>query len=97
MGASTRRIASALALATGAAALDYGAAVAQPNDTTVLPEIAVTNTRLIGGGGGARRGVAPGTGVDAGAGAPTEYNDTSGIVTGTIITGASSTVILAFR
>lgn len=95
MGASTGRLAGILALATGAAALGHGPVLAQPAETTVLPEIAVTNTRLVGGTGGGRRGVAPGTGPAVEEGAVTEYNDTSGIVTGSIITGASSTVITA--
>ncbi len=60
MGASKRRIAGALALASSVAALHYGPATAQPNETTVLPELNVTNTRLVGGAGGGRRGVAPG-------------------------------------
>ncbi|WP_291854658.1 TonB-dependent receptor [Bradyrhizobium sp.] len=67
--------------------------MAQPNETTVLPEINVTNTRLVGRTGGARRGVAPGSGAGADTPAPTD--DGSGIATGTIITGASSTVITA--
>ena len=95
MGALKRRIGGALALAAGVAALDYGAAVAQPNETTVLPEIAITNTRLVGSGTGARRGVAPGAGTSSEAEAPAETAGPSGIVTGTIITGASSTVITA--
>ncbi|MBX9777052.1 MAG: TonB-dependent receptor, partial [Xanthobacteraceae bacterium] len=41
------------------------------------------------------RGAAPGTGTDAGAAAPADTAGASGIVTGTIITGASSTVITA--
>ncbi|MCC6889036.1 MAG: TonB-dependent receptor [Hyphomicrobiales bacterium] len=61
---------------------------------TVLPEIAVTNTRLVGGAGGGRRGVAPGGGSDSGTEAPAEAG-ASAIVSGTIITGASSTVITA--
>jgi iron complex outermembrane receptor protein len=82
--------AGALALAAGAVALTCTSAVAQPNETTTLPEINVTNTRLVGGASGGRSGVAPGTGTDAEARA-----EGSGIVTGTIITGASSTVISA--
>ena len=93
--ASKRRIASTLALGAGVAALSCGAASAQPTETTVLPEIAVTNTRLVGGAGAGRRGVAPGTGTDAGTDAPADSAGASGIVTGTIITGASSTVITA--
>jgi iron complex outermembrane receptor protein len=102
MGASTRRIASALALATSVGALDHGPASAQSNETVVLPEIAVTNTRLVGGAArqrrapGPARAPAPGpTTGEVDPGPPTEFNDTSGIVTGTIITGASSTVITA--
>jgi iron complex outermembrane receptor protein len=100
MGASTRRIASALALATSVGALDHGPASAQSNETVVLPEIAVTNTRLVGGAARQRRAPgparapapAPTTGeVEA----PAETAGASGIVTGTIITGASSTVITA--
>ena len=94
MGASKRRIAGALALASSVAALEFGSAWAQPNETTVLPELNVTNTRLVGGASGGRRGVAPGSGADAGD-APAETAGPSGIVTGTIITGASSTVITA--
>ncbi len=95
MGASKRRIAGALALAGGVAALEFGSAWAQPVETTVLPELNVTNTRLVGGASGGRRGVAPGTGADTGADVPAETAGPSGIVTGTIITGASSTVITA--
>jgi len=95
MGTSKRRIAGALALMTGVAALDCGPAAAQPTETTVLPELNVTNTRLVGGAGRSRRGVAPGAGGDAGTDAPAETAGPSGIVTGTIITGASSTVITA--
>ncbi|MBX9778023.1 MAG: hypothetical protein K2Y71_26880, partial [Xanthobacteraceae bacterium] len=62
LGASKRRLARTLALAAGVAALDWGAASAQPTETTVLPEITVTNTRLVGGASGGRRGAAPGTG-----------------------------------
>ena len=94
MGALKRRIGGALALAAGVATLEYGPASAQPNET-VLPEIAVTNTRLVGGARGARRGVAPGSGADVGTEAPADSAGASGIVTGTIITGASSTVITA--
>ena len=98
MEASKRRygLARMLALAAGVAALDCGSASAQPNEpTTVLPDIYVTNTRLVGGARGARRGVAPGTGADVEAEAPADTAGPSGIVTGTIITGASSTVITA--
>src|SRR5262245_37190744 len=92
---SKKRIAGTLALAASVATLDCRLALAQPAETTVLPEIAVTNTRLVGGAGGGRRGVAPATGTDAGTEAPAESAGASGIVTGTIITGASSTVITA--
>ena len=96
MGASKRRLATTLALAAGVAALDWGAASAQPAETTtVLPDIYVTNTRLVGGARGGRRGVAPGTGTDTATEAPADAAGASGIVTGTIITGASSTVIAA--
>ena len=97
MEASKKRtLARMLALAAGVAALDCGSASAQPNEpTTVLPDIYVTNTRLVGGARGARRGVAPGTGADVEAEAPADTAGPSGIVTGTIITGASSTVITA--
>ena len=95
-GVLKRRLARMLALAAGVAALDCGSASAQPNEpTTVLPDIYVTNTRLVGGARGARRGVAPGTGADVEAEAPADTAGPSGIVTGTIITGASSTVITA--
>jgi iron complex outermembrane receptor protein len=78
--------------------LDLAPAVAQPNETTVLPDIHVTDTRLVGGAGRGRRGAAVGPatpaegdpGAGEGGGAPS-----GGIVTGTIITGASSTVITA--
>lgn len=91
-GVSDRGISGALALATSALALTCISAAAQPHETTTLPEINVTNTRLVGGASGGRSGIAPGTGTDAGTEARPEA---SGIVTGTIITGASSTVITA--
>jgi iron complex outermembrane receptor protein len=97
LGALKGRLAGTLALAAGVATLDCGTAPAQ-TETTVLPDIYVTNTRLVGGTKGGRRGVAPGTAAPASTdvgGTPTEYNDASGIVTGTVITGASSTVITA--
>jgi iron complex outermembrane receptor protein len=75
--------------------LDAVPAVGQPAETTVLPEINVTNTRLVGGAGGGRRGIASGAGTDAGTNVPAEQAGSSGIVTGTIVTGASSTVISA--
>jgi iron complex outermembrane receptor protein len=90
---TTTRTASALAFTAGALALDAVPAAGQPTEATVLPEINVTNTRLVGGAGGGRRGVAPGAGADVEGAAPA--GDSSGIVTGTIITGASSTVITA--
>ena len=46
MGASKRLIAGAFALASSVAALHYGPATEQPNETTVLPELNVTNTRI---------------------------------------------------
>ena len=51
MGALRRRLARTLALAAGVAALDWSAASAQ-TESTVLPEINVTNTRLVGGASG---------------------------------------------
>jgi iron complex outermembrane receptor protein len=95
MGASKRRLARTLALAAGVVALDWGTATAQTETTTVLPDIYVTNTRLVGGARGGGRGVAPGTGADTATEAPADAAGASGIVTGTIITGASSTVITA--
>ncbi|MPZ39735.1 MAG: TonB-dependent receptor plug domain-containing protein [Rhizobiales bacterium] len=95
MGASKRRLLAALALAANAIALRHGPALAQSNESVVLPEISVTNTRLVGGTGGGRRGVASGTEADVGTEPPAETAGPSGIVTGTIITGASSTVITA--
>jgi iron complex outermembrane receptor protein len=90
-----KRVAGALALAAGVAAFDWGTASAPTETTTVLPDIYVTNTRLVGGAGSGRRGVAPGTGTEGAPEAPADTAGASGIVTGTIITGASSTVITA--
>src|SRR5262249_33648799 len=102
LGTSKGGLARLLALAAGVAALDYGPAAAQQTETaTVLPDINGTNTRLVGAARrGARRGVAPAPAAqpDAPADAtegPGETAGASGIVTGTIITGASSTVITA--
>jgi iron complex outermembrane recepter protein len=103
MGASKRRKVWALALLTGVAVLDYGPAAAQQTETAVLPEVNVTNTRLVGGARsrprGARRAVTPAPstepGTDGAGEVPAETAGPSGIVTGTIITGASSTVITA--
>ena len=99
MGAS-KNLVSALALATGVAALDFAPAAAQPNETTVLPDLHVTDTRLVSGAGRGRRGTAAGPGTATGDAPETTADSggagtSSGIVTGTIITGASSTVITA--
>ena len=96
MGALKRRIGGALALAAGVVALDYGVAFAQP-DETVLPEICGHQHAVGGSGKGARRNVAPGTGAVSRPLPPSKAlaANSSGIVTGSIITGASSTVITA--
>jgi iron complex outermembrane receptor protein len=112
MGASTRQLAGALALGASVIALGGGPALAQTRtqtqeETTVLPEINVTNTRLVSGartrrGGGTprRQPAAPAeppaespSGPAERTAEPAESAGPSGIVTGTIITGASSTVI----
>jgi iron complex outermembrane receptor protein len=96
MGVTTGRIAIALALTTGAATtFDTGPAAAQQDE--VLPDIHVTDTRLVGGAGRGRRGAAVAAPANDGGsgGDATTVSSPSGIVTGTIITGASSTVITA--
>ena len=96
MGASKRRIGERAGACRRRGRAGLWSGVGAAETTTVLPEINVTNTRLVGGARGARRGVAPGTGADAGdRGARGQPPAPSGIVTGTIITGASSTVITA--
>jgi iron complex outermembrane receptor protein len=101
MGVATKprlfntRLVSVLALTAAIAAQDHGTAHAQPAESTLLPDIYVTNTRLVGGAGASPRGVAPGTGSEPDTQTPADAAGASGIVTGTIITGASSTVITA--
>jgi iron complex outermembrane receptor protein len=105
MGALKRRLLSAVALVAGVAACDFTPALAQSDENTALPEISVTNTRLVRGAGPGRRGTVraparPRVATPA-VSEPTEPAPSdaggatarSGIVTGTIITGASSTVI----
>ena len=95
MGASKRRIAGALALASSVAALHYGPATAQPNETTVV----ASSTSPTPAWSAARAGVAVASlqaaGADVGDAPAGDSAGPSGIVTGTIITGASSTVITA--
>ena len=96
MRTTNRRIAVALALSTGAATLDVTPLAAQQDE--VLPDVHVTTSRLVGGTGRGRGGAAPGTATEAqpgGAGEGSTVASSSGIVTGTIITGASSSVITA--
>jgi iron complex outermembrane receptor protein len=106
MGASSIRFAGALALAVSAASLAHHPAASEtaaPAETTVLPEVSVTDTRLVGGARRSQKGMARGPIVRRPAPAdtpPATDGETSaptvapsGIVTGTIITGASSTVI----
>src|SRR5262245_4096708 len=97
----SKRLAGMLALAAGVAALDCGPASAQSTETaTVLPDTSVTNTRLVRGARSARRGAAPAPAPQRGTAtepatapeveteAPADTAGPSGIVTGTIITGA---------
>jgi iron complex outermembrane recepter protein len=93
MGALNQRLLRGLAIAATIAALDQQVAVAQPSETTVLPDIVVTNTRLVGGAGRGGGNAAPRGVADAEPSATAAGE--SGIATGTIITGASSTVITA--
>jgi iron complex outermembrane receptor protein len=96
MGTLKGRILCVLALAASTTLFDQTSVTAQPNETTLLPDINVTDTRLVGGAGRGRRGTAVGVATESGP--VTETVDgaaSSGIVTGTIITGASSTVITA--
>lgn len=104
MGTTSIRFTSALALAMSTALLAGPPAASQttaPAEATVLPEVSVTDTRLVAGPGGSQKGRARGPAAVPGGSPATEGEDAataaapSGIVTGTIITGASSTVITA--
>ena len=97
MGTSTQRMAAALAIASSVAALSCGIATAQDGEPVQLPGIDITSTRLTPGPGrGPSRPSQPGPGAP---GTPIEPGPstggaaTSGVVSGTNITGTSTTVI----
>jgi len=89
------RLAVALAIVAGSSTLTFDVALAQ-DDTVTLPGITVTGTRLVPGPGrGSRRSGEPADGTTTPA-APTQNGEdatSSGAVAGTIVTGASTTVI----
>src|SRR5437867_5995526 len=90
------RLAAALAIIAGSSTLTFDIALAQDDGTVTLPGITVTGTRLVPGPGrGSRRSGPPAEGTTAPA-EPTQSNDGGtgpGAVAGTIVTGASTTVI----
>src|SRR5262249_24455545 len=90
------RLAAALAIIAGSSTLTFDIAVAQDDSTVTLPGITVTGTRLVPGPGrGSRRSGEPTSTPTAPAEpAPSVEDGTgSGAVAGTIVTGASPTVI----
>ena len=96
MGTSRQRIAAALAIASSVAALNCGTTAAQDGEPVLLPGIDVTGTRLVPGPG---RGPSRPSQSGGGAGAPAEPGPgsggaaTSGVISGTNITGTSTTII----
>jgi iron complex outermembrane receptor protein len=91
------RPAAALALIVAASALTLDTSFAQDDGTVELPNVTVTGTRLVPGPGRrpARSGTPSGTTSAPAEPAPptSEENTSSGPVAGTIIAGASTTVI----
>jgi iron complex outermembrane recepter protein len=86
------RLAAALALAGSIAALNSNITFAQDDGIVELPRIDVTGTRLVPGPGrGPARGGRPASGP--GPAAEPGGEDGAGAVAGTIVTGASTTVI----
>jgi iron complex outermembrane recepter protein len=91
------RLTAALALIAAGGTLTLDTSFAQDDDTITLPNVTVTGTRLVPGPGRgpARSGRPSGTTSTPAEPAPSssEESTSSGAVTGTIVTGASTTVI----
>jgi iron complex outermembrane receptor protein len=91
------RLAAALALIAAGSTLTLDISLAQDDDTITLPNVTVTGTRLVPGPGRGtpRSGRPSGTPSTQAEPAPSasEENTSSGAVAGTIVTGASTTVI----
>src|SRR5205807_8029579 len=90
------RLAAALAFIAASSTLMLDTSFAQDDGTVELPNITVTGTRLVPGPGRrpARSGTPSGTtSAPAEPAPPTEESESSGAVAGTIIAGASTTVI----
>jgi iron complex outermembrane recepter protein len=91
------RLAAMLALIAASSTLTFNTSFAQEDDTITLPNVTVTGTRLVPGPGRgpARSGRSSGTTSTQAEPAPpaTEESTSSGPVAGTIVTGASTTVI----
>jgi iron complex outermembrane receptor protein len=89
-------LAAALAIIAGSSTLALDIALAQDDGAVTLPGITVTGTRLVPGPGrGPTRSGTPssGTSTPAEPGPAVEDGTSSGAVAGTIVTGASTTVI----
>jgi iron complex outermembrane receptor protein len=97
MAMGPSRLAAALAHIAAGSTLTLDTSFAQDDDTITLPNVTVTGTRLVPGPGRgtARRGTPSGpTSTEAEPAPPaSEEGTSSGAVAGTIITGASTTVI----
>jgi iron complex outermembrane receptor protein len=90
------RLAAALALIAAGSTLTLDISFAQDDDTITLPNVTVTGTRLVPGPGrGTPRSGRPSgtTGAPAEPAPASEESTSSGAVAGTIVTGASTTVI----
>jgi iron complex outermembrane recepter protein len=91
------RLAAMLALIAASSTLTFNTSFAQEDDTITLPNVTVTGTRLVPGPGRgpARSGRSSGTTSTQAEPAPpaTEESTSPGPVAGTIVTGASTTVI----
>ena len=88
------RLAAALAIIAGSSTLAVDIALAQDDGSITLPGITVTGTRLVPGPGRAPRRSNVPTGDTSTPAAPAgEDGTSSGAVAGTIVTGASTTVI----
>jgi iron complex outermembrane receptor protein len=91
------RLAAALALIAAGSTLTLDTSFAQDDDTITLPNVTVTGTRLVPGPGRgpARSGRPSGTTSTPAEPAPpaSEESTSSGAIAGTIVTGASTTVI----
>jgi iron complex outermembrane recepter protein len=97
MAMGSFRLAAALALIAAVSTLTLDISFAQDDDTTTLPTVTVTGTRLVPGPGrGPARSARPSSTTSTPAEpAPSasEESTSSGPVAGTIVTGASTTVI----